>query len=282
MDKSGERIDTRAEIAKKADVSKGTVARVEQIQKHAPELIDEIRAGNQTIGGAYKQVRKQEQRKEREERKAYDPAAEFPEDRFRLIVADIRGGIPEIADGSIDVVITDPPYPREYVGLYGDLARLAERVLKPGGSLLAMAGQSYLPDVIDAMRGSGMEYHWCLSYLTPGGQAPHLFARNVNTFWKPVLWFVKGKYEGDCMGDVLRSDPNDNDKRFHMWGQSESGMADIVGRFSDPGQTVLDPFLGGGTTGAVALAMGRSFVGCDIWPDVVADAEKRIRDGYGR
>lgn len=282
MDKSGERIDTRAEIAKKADVSKGTVARVEQIQKNAPELIDEIRAGNQTIGGAYKKLRKEQQRAEREERKSFDAPAEFPDGMCSLYVSDIRDGLPEVPDCSIDAIITDPPYPREYIGLYGDLAKVAARVLKPGGSLLAMAGQSYLPEVIAAMEGKGMEYHWCLSYLTPGGQAPHLFARNVNTFWKPVLWFVKGGYEGDCIGDVLKSDTNDNDKRFHHWGQSESGMSDIVERFTDPGQTILDPFLGGGTTGVVALSMGRAFVGCELDPYTLDLAETRIRDSYGR
>jgi 16S rRNA G966 N2-methylase RsmD len=48
---------------------------------------------------------------------------------------------------SIDWVITDPPYSREHLPLYSDLARCAARWLKPGGSLLAMSGQSYLLEV---------------------------------------------------------------------------------------------------------------------------------------
>jgi len=42
------------------------------------------------------------------------------------------------------------------------------------------------------------------------------------------------------------------------------------------GDLVLDPFAGSGTTGEVALRLGRSFVGCELNPAYVALAEKRI------
>lgn len=53
-------IDTRKEVAKLAGVSTGTVAQFEQVQKKAPELVDKIRAGEMTIGGAYKEIKKEE------------------------------------------------------------------------------------------------------------------------------------------------------------------------------------------------------------------------------
>lgn len=40
--------------------------------------------------------------------------------------------------------------------------------------------------------------------------------------------------------------------------------------------TVLDPFCGSGTTGAVAAKHGRNFIGCELNPDYVRMAEKRI------
>ena len=40
----------------------------------------------------------------------------------------------EIADNFIDLIITDPPYSEESIPLYGDAAKLAQRVLKPGGA----------------------------------------------------------------------------------------------------------------------------------------------------
>jgi DNA modification methylase len=45
---------------------------------------------------------------------------------------------------------------------------------------------------------------------------------------------------------------------------------------SRPGDTVLDPFTGSGTTGAVAIRHQRSFVGCELNPEYVKLAEKRI------
>ncbi len=178
---------------------------------------------------------------------------------------------------SIDVILTDPPYEREFLPVYEDLAKLAAHALKPGGSLVVMVGQSYLPDVVELM-APHMRYHWTLCYLTPGGQAVQLWQRNVNTFWKPVLWYVKGEYNGKWLGDVARSNVNDNDKRFHHWGQSESGMADLFDRVANQGDVILDPFLGGGTTGVVAVSLGHEFIGADIDPTIVETARQRIQE----
>lgn len=176
----------------------------------------------------------------------------------------------QIEDESIDVIITDPPYGEAAIPEYDTLGRVASRVLKPGGSLVVMVGQYHLPAFIASL-GQHLRYHWTACYLTPGGQAPAIQARHVNTFWKPLLWFVKGEYSGLWVGDVLKSAVNDNDKRFHEWGQSESGMAEVVEKFSRPGDLILDPFMGAATTGVVAVRLGRRFMG------VERDAE-----AYGR
>jgi len=178
---------------------------------------------------------------------------------------------------SVDVIVTDPPYAEQYVPLYGALAQLAARALKPGGSLLAMAGQSYLPEVM-AQIAPHLRYHWTVSYQTPGGQSPQIWPRRVNSFWKPVLWFVKGDYTGDWVGDVCRSAVNDNDKRFHEWGQSESGLADLLERFTYPGDVVLDPFVGGGTTAVVAVRLGRRFIGVDVDPLAIETTKARLME----
>ena len=119
-----------------------------------------------------------------------------------------------------------------------------------------------------------MEYRWMIAYLTPGGQAVQLWDRNINTFRKPILLFG---HVGQWSGDVVQSSVNDNDKRFHGWGQSESGMANLVKALTKPGHLVCDPFMGGGTTGVVCVSLGRKFIGCDIDDKHVKNAKNRMK-----
>lgn len=48
-----------------------------------------------------------------------------------------------------------------------------------------------------------------------------------------------------------------------------------------PGEVVLDPFVGTGTTCAVAKSMGRRYIGIDINPSYIKIAEERVRDAPG-
>lgn len=226
------------------------------------------------VNGAYKHL--QAKRRIVENRRALEEvAATAPDDRWQLIHGDMSKIGLELEPASIDVLITDPPYPEEYLYLYGYLGELAARVLKPGGSAFVMIGQSYLAEVLNLL-GAHLRYQWTLAYLTPGGQAVQLWQRKVNTFWKPVLWFVNGEYSRPWLGDVVQSRVNDNDKRFHEWGQSESGMRDLVERCSRPNDLILDPFCGAGTTGVVALASGRRFVGIDSDAGAIETSRARI------
>lgn len=240
-----------------------------------PEVVERIAETNAKPLTAAKQV----QREHKAEKKAFSLEKKIPDGMCKLICEDIKSGLNSIENGSIDYIITDPPYPQEYIPLYSDLSKVAARVLKPDGSLIVMIGQSYLPEVIQRL-SEHMTYHWCMAYLTPGGQSPQLFHKRVNTFWKPVLWFKKGDYNGDYIGDVLKSPTNDNDKRFHKWGQSLGGMRDIIERFTNPNDLILDPFLGGGTTGVAAVTMGRRFIGADIDLQNVAKSDQRIKEEY--
>lgn len=169
-----------------------------------------------------------------------------------------------------DAVITDPPYPKEFLGVFTELAESCAHANVP--LVAVMSGQSYLPDVMQRLC-EHLKYRWTLAYMTPGGQSAQLFHCKVNTFWKPILLFGSA---GEWIGDVAASKANDNDKRFHDWGQSESGMADVISRLTKPGQLICDPFLGGGTTAIASISLGRRFIGCDIDKKCVENTRMRI------
>jgi site-specific DNA-methyltransferase (adenine-specific) len=199
----------------------------------------------------------------------------------KIIVKDIRLlTADDIASESVDCIITDPPYPKGYIELFDDLGALAARVLKPGGSLVVMTGQLYLPSYIELL-SKHLTYHWLLAYTTPGGQAVQVWNQEVNTFWKPLLWFVKDQRDARWVSDVINTPVNANDKQHHHWGQSEFGMSAIVDKFTNPGDVVLDPFLGGGTTGLVCKESGRKFIGVEIDENEAKKAIARIHGGKG-
>lgn len=250
-------------------VSRASVQRARAVLDAAPELAEEVAQGKLKVSAAEKMVR--ERRREAERQAAVANISEAAKLELAQ-VCDIRHcSMAELFDSGIspDCIITDPPYAEEYLHLYGELAGCAKDV----PLVAVMCGQTYLPEVLARMCAF-LKYRWTLAYLTPGGQSAQQWPCKINSFWKPVLLFGEAV---DWIGDVARSGINDSDKRFHEWGQSESGIGDLVERLSKPGQLVCDPFLGAGTTAVVSLKLGRRFVGCDIDAQAVRIALERCR-----
>ena len=109
-----------------------------------------------------------------------------------------------------------------------------------------------------------------MAYLMSGA-ANVVHARRVSTMWKPVLVYGSSDRR---LHDVATSKGADKD--YHGWGQSESGMFDLLGLLADPGALVCDPFVGGGTTAVVARALGCHFIGAEIDPEVHGRAVARL------
>jgi hypothetical protein len=192
-------------------------------------------------------------------------------DRWELFAGDIA--TVELEPGSLDAIVTDPPYPKDCLPLWSDLARFAKRHLRVGGVLLAMTGNLYLPDVIQ-MLGEYLTYQWVLACELPGKHSEVHAAWVNNQMWKPVLVYRNG---GDLVN--IGSDRFVNpqgDKDFHEWGQGVDGYLWQIEHFTKPNDLICDPFLGGGTTAVAALQLKRRFVGFDVDPEKVAISRGRL------
>lgn len=194
-------------------------------------------------------------------------------DRWQVWCADIQDWQ---APRRYDFIITDPPYPREFLHLYEVLAQRACEWLLPGGLLVVMTGHFHLPEIFEMMTRH-LDYYWLATYQMPGQPTP-VQRRAVNTTWKPIVMFTRkgDDYRGKTFGDSFVS-PH-RSKAHHDWEQSSEGMADIISHLAQPGQFILDPFMGSGTTGVAALKCGCFFHGIDVDADAVAIAKRRLHD----
>jgi site-specific DNA-methyltransferase (adenine-specific) len=259
---------SQAKAAEMLNVGGRTVATYRAVAEAMPELVPLMDSGQMTAHEASKKVQ-ETKRTDARAKIAQIGASVKPSDRWHVYHGDIATWK---APRQYDFIITDPPYPKEYLPLWEVLARQANEWLKDGGLLIAMSGQSYLNEIYKLL-DQHMTYYWTASYLTPGQPTP-LRQVNVNSTWKPLLIYSKGKYTGKIFGDVFISPGNDKDN--HKWGQSEGGMFDIISKICLPGQTILDPFCGAGTTGIAALKHGCLFDGLELDIDNVNISKGRL------
>ncbi len=225
-----------------------------------------------TTAGLMK-VGKDTKRESEREKKAREGKKAKSSEKYHVETADIRT---YQTKKRYDFIITDPPYPKKYLELYDVLAWRAGDWLVDGGLLIAMCGQSYLDEIIASM-SKHLDYYWTGCYSTPGQPTP-LRQRQVNTTWKPLLFFTRkgDEYKGKIFGDVFKSEKPE--KEGHDWGQSVTGMLSIVSMVCLRGQSIFDPFLGAGATGVAALKHQCYFGGIDIDENSINISKGRMND----
>ena len=177
------------------------------------------------------------------------------------------------------------------------------RALKPHGSLWIISGQEYGAFIDIAIQNAGMTVRNRITWHeTFGVYCQKKFGRCS----RPIYYAVKNqkrftfnaeavtipsarqaKYgdkranpAGKIMGDVWQVNRVCGTFRERVAGVPtqlpEELVERIIGVSSNPGDTILDPFAGSGTTLAVAARMGRSGIGCELNPEYAKIAEARI------
>ena len=177
-----------------------------------------------------------------------------------LYQGDFRDFADTIPDDSVELIFTDPPYDRESIPLFGDLARVAARVLKPGGSVVAYCGQIQLPDVLNLM--SEHLRYWWVNACIHSERSNQMRRYGIKNDWKPMVWYVKGT-RGDVQTFVSDAVSGRREKSHHEWQQAQGEAEYYIEHLCSASGVVWDPFAGGGTTLAAANRIGRRWIACE-------------------
>lgn len=191
--------------------------------------------------------------------------------------------------GKVDAVVTDPPYGINYkYNLYNDTH---ENLVFSINSLMKFIGTTKRSLVLCGITQISFypkpEWISCITWDTTGQ-----YGKNGYTQWMPALFYGHdvsgfGNVEGlVTKSDVLRISGGAgvgfarNENIDHPCPKPLNIMNWCVSRFSLKGETILDPFMGSGTTGVACVKLGRKFIGIELDEKYFDIACKRIEEAY--
>ena len=206
----------------------------------------------------------------------------------------------DIPDGSVDLILTDPPYNISRANNFHTMGRAGidfgewdkgadiftyigecARVCSKDGSFIVFNDWKNLGSIASYAEEHGFVTKDMLR-LEKTNPMPRNRDRRYITDYECAVWFTnKG-----AKWTFNRQDPkyqrpkfvHSADKGFHPTQKSLSLMEELVKIHSNQGDTILDPFMGSGTTGVACAITGRKFIGIEMDEGYFEIASERIRN----
>jgi DNA modification methylase len=199
-------------------------------------------------------------------------AAPFGERFLGLRRGDFRWCLDDVADNSVAMIVTDPPYSGKDLYLWAALGALARRVLRPGGLLVAYSGTYHSLKVNRILSRYLRRVRTDLLALRkPAGAALP---------YKYILVYSKGRPPRHVQKEpkIHSSPPPDKSTHPKGWTQAVEDAEWYIEHYSEPGDLLLDPMAGTGTTLVAALRLGRRALGVELDAAIAEKAMARLRE----
>ena len=205
---------------------------------------------------------------------------------------DCLEGIKELADGSVDVVITDPPYSTPVITSFGrkkfkNLADLSvqefyfkaikkelERVLKPDGRVIFFCDDKFYPILYSVF------YEWLNLGLIVWDKGKIGMGRPIRKQHELIFYANQGSAEFQKFGEIthipsvlkVKHDTN----KIHGAQKPVELIEHLINGFSKEGDLIIDLFGGSGSTGKACQNLNRNFVGFELNTEIANASSERL------
>lgn len=216
-----------------------------------------------------------------------------------LYLGDCLEVLPTLAQ--VDAVVTDPPYGISYASSWTTRMSGEPRQC-PANFGIDNFDASWLPEAARLLKPSGALYmcsRWDVLHLWKAALDAAGIGVRQRIVWDKRHWGMGDlRYFGSQTEDILFATKNGHSLRWNkregnlwtlwkgrVWGDGGCEhptqkpvdlMVKMITLSTDAGCTVLDPFMGSGTTGVACVKTGRKFIGVEIDPTYFDIACKRI------
>lgn len=229
----------------------------------------------------------------------------------RIYVKDAIAGLKGLPDQSVDLIVTDPPYniasknrrtiskgrwittqesfgswdilhPFDHEILLLQLISEGYRVLKPGGSCYIFTAREENGYYVRKAVERGFTYRNQIAIVkTPAMLS--LFKNTWRNGFDVCMFLTKGKMGAfNFPGHAEAVNVYKHHIRQKYTDHPTEKPRELIKRFvavsSNPGDLIVDPFMGSGTTAVACKALKRHFIGFEINPDYVKMARSRLRE----
>lgn len=208
----------------------------------------------------------------------------------------------------VDHVITDPPYNISKANNFDTMSSAnragvdfgewdkgfnltawiepAAEMLRPGGSFIVFNSYRNLTPIIDALEMVGLEVKDLIRWIKKNPMPRNIERRYVQDA-EYAIWAVKPKSPWTfnksetvpyLRAEYSTSTVSGRERTVHPTQKSLKLMVDLLSVHTNPGDVVLDPFMGSGTTGVASRTLGRRFIGIELAAEYFEISRKRVME----